>query len=314
LPAIQESLKTIIHQSRTFESRLFDPLDPALHWQKRLLNYLLVPAFILLVLQSSWSGSASGYLAYIALNFAVIVLAYLLNRRGSYLAGALTLCLLISASSFVLFFLRVVEHVPVPDLALMRIFPAILIAYLVLPLRWMLALALVNLTATLAIGIAAPGVYAYVFTVFAFTLIITGLMAVAAVSRNRYIMHIEQQTQELGESEARFRNLLEASFEIILVHKDSVILDTNAAVETLLGYKPAEVIGKSTLDFVEPTYHKRLIESYQSGSTEPIQVLLRHKNGSLLQADARRRDRRFCDARARGYRSPRRLPEHRRGE
>ncbi len=270
---------------------LIDPLDvvsdPAQRRQARLLNYLMIPILAALVFLSNWNGTISAYLLYVTFNLLVILAAYYLNRIGHYPIAAMMVCTLVALSAFISFELRATYQVASPEVGLMRVFPAILIAYLLLPLRRMLEFAAVNLFLIALIGITATVAYPLLFTTFYFTLITTALMAIAAVSRRHYVTQIEQQARELAESERRFHILLEASFEVIVVHKDGIIIDVNPAVQTLLGYLPNEVIGRSPLDFIEPTYRSMVRSNDETDTTEPYEVLLRHKNGTALHAEMR---------------------------
>ena len=288
---IQESLKGIALRTTPFWNALVDPpgmvIDPVRRRQARLLNYLLLPIFVMLIFLSSWSGPASGYFIYIGFNFVVIVASYILNRRGQYLAAAVTISVLVSASAYINFGIKAAYAAPVPEISLMRVMPAILIAYLLLPQRWVLSIAAANVLSILVIALFSRVAYVFLPVTFSFTLILTALVSIAAATRNRYVIQIEQQTRELSESEARFHSLLDATFETIVVHKDGQIIDVNPAVETLIGYKPEEIIGQDAFMFVEPPYHKLMLAHMAADSTEPYEVVLRHKNGTALHAEMR---------------------------
>ena len=291
MSVLSKSLKDFNQRTKPFWNKLVEPspvitrLD--LRRQSRLLNYMLIPVFATLIFLSSWSGPASGYALYVAFNFVAIVVIYVLNRRGLYLAAAATLCILVAASAYINFLIRTASAAPVPEISLMRVIPAIIIAYLLLPQRWVLSLALVNLISMVLIALVSPASYPFLPVTFWFTLIITALMFIAVVTRSRYITEIEQKTRELGESEARFHSLLDASFETIVVHKNGIIIDVNAAVETLVGYKPGEIIGLDAFTFVEPPYHRLMLMHMEANSSEPYEVVLRHKNGGALHAEMR---------------------------
>lgn len=68
---------------------------------------------------------------------------------------------------------------------------------------------------------------------------------------------VAQQTAELRESnrllidsEERFRSLSDASFEGILFSENGIVIDLNKALSQMTGYAPAEVIGRSVMDFL----------------------------------------------------------------
>ena len=287
----RQSLTGIFHYIDGVAQKLVDAplivIDLEQRRQVRLLNMLLIPILAMLLLMSSWSGTSDQFLVYVVTNMVVIGFIYLLNRSGRYLAAALTLTILVSASGFINFMLRNIYNAPTPEISLTRVVLAIIIAYLVLPLGWILALAGGSLLGMIVIMLISPTAYLFLPVTVYFTVITTALMTIAALSRRRQMEQIEQQARQLAESEARFRSLLEASFEAIVVLKDGAILDTNAAIETLLGYKPAEVVGSALLDFVEPTYHRHVVTSYEINDGEPFEALLRHKGGAALHVELR---------------------------
>jgi PAS domain S-box-containing protein len=262
-------------------------LDPALRRQSRLLNYLLLPIFASLVVLANWSGSSSGYLAYVLFNLAIVIAVYLLNHEGYYLAAASVVCVLVSGSAFLNFMLREQYQLITPEFALFRVMPAVLIAHLLLPLRGMLLVSVVNLLSVGIIGLVARGMYPFLFTVFFFTIITTALTAISAVWRKHSLDQIEQQANALRESEARFRSMLEASFETLMLYQDNRIIDINSAVEPLLGYTAQEMIGRSVIDFVEPPYEAQFQNGDPAQSSAPFHILLRRKNGSALRAEVR---------------------------
>ncbi len=72
---------------------------------------------------------------------------------------------------------------------------------------------------------------------------------------------IKRAGEALRESEERFRQLAEASFEGIAIHEGGVILDANAVLAGMFGYEREELIGKT---------HAELISTMREGdSTEP---------------------------------------------
>ncbi|HEV8549725.1 MAG TPA: PAS domain S-box protein, partial [Polyangiaceae bacterium] len=58
--------------------------------------------------------------------------------------------------------------------------------------------------------------------------------------------------QELSRVQERSQMLSEASFEGIVIHSDGVVLDVNQRLADMLGYEPAELIGRNLLDFSAP--------------------------------------------------------------
>ena len=291
MSVLQKSLKDFVQRANPFWKLLIEPpatiVEPEQRRQARLLNYLLIPVFFALIFLSSWSGSARDYGIYVVFNLICIGAIYVLNRRGHYLAAASAICILVSASAYINFVIRTISLAPIPEISFMRVMPAIVIAYLLLPQRWVLTLAAVNLITMVLIGLISRTAYPFLPVTLSFTVIITALMSIALITRSRHISEIERKTRELGESEARFRSLLDASFETIVVHRNGIIIDVNPSIETLLGYKPEEIIGKDAFTFVEPPYHKLMLLHMEANSSEPYEVVLRHRNGAALHAEMR---------------------------
>jgi two-component system cell cycle sensor histidine kinase/response regulator CckA len=57
----------------------------------------------------------------------------------------------------------------------------------------------------------------------------------------------------LRESEARFRDLADAAFDMTIFSRDGVIVDARGASERVLGRTAAELVGRSVFDFMAPS-------------------------------------------------------------
>ena len=99
-----------------------------------------------------------------------------------------------------------------------------------------------------------------------------------------YRKKIEQAIQE---SEERFKRFAEVSREGILIHREGVIIDANQSLLDMVGFKIEEVVGKTNLDFMTgesiAKVKKFRVEGYPGG---PYEVTLRHKDGTLIPAEA----------------------------
>ncbi len=88
--------------------------------------------------------------------------------------------------------------------------------------------------------------------------------------------------QKLKESEERFKTLSDLSFEGILIHDRGVILDVNASLEKISGFKREEMIGKNITELVLPkeTLEKvrKLIKENKMG---PFEIMGWKKNKVL---------------------------------
>ncbi|MEJ1487490.1 MAG: diguanylate cyclase [Candidatus Sedimenticola sp. (ex Thyasira tokunagai)] len=93
---------------------------------------------------------------------------------------------------------------------------------------------------------------------------------------------VEAQSSELGESEERYKRLAEATFECVVLHTGSIILDVNKAFEETLGYSAEEVKGKALLEFALPEHRGLLERALISEQSTPFQAAIAHKNGESV--------------------------------
>ena len=99
------------------------------------------------------------------------------------------------------------------------------------------------------------------------------------------VTRYKETERALEASEARFRVLTESSLDLIsVVDAEGVILYQSPALRSLLGYEPAETVGRNVSDLVhaddlEPMRAalRRIIEARQS--IEPMEFRMRHRDG-----------------------------------
>ncbi|GAB6286754.1 MAG: hypothetical protein STSR0009_29570 [Methanoregula sp.] len=65
----------------------------------------------------------------------------------------------------------------------------------------------------------------------------------------------------LRKSKEQYRSLLENVPELILVHRNGIILYTNPAAVKSLGYQPHEALHKKITDFIAPEFHERVADA-----------------------------------------------------
>lgn len=83
-----------------------------------------------------------------------------------------------------------------------------------------------------------------------------GEFSILSKELNRMAYQLEIRSIALKASEARFRQLAEASQEAIIFHDNGIIVDANSKVESLVGLTASNLIGKHLLDFVAPYHHE----------------------------------------------------------
>jgi PAS domain S-box-containing protein len=110
-------------------------------------------------------------------------------------------------------------------------------------------------------------------------------------------MRVQSRTEELARahraislSEANFRAIIETAPLGILVHQEDRMAYVNPALCAMLGYQPAALLGRPSLDLVDPEDHplvedriRRLMERRENLAVE---LRFLHANGSIVWVDA----------------------------
>lgn len=92
--------------------------------------------------------------------------------------------------------------------------------------------------------------------------------------------------EQLLESESRYKDLMEAAFEpIIITTSDAAILDCNIAFEKLMGYAIQEVKGHYMLEYVAPSQRPRVARFWFTRKQIPYDVQVIHKGGQVLEVE-----------------------------
>jgi len=97
---------------------------------------------------------------------------------------------------------------------------------------------------------------------------------------------IEAVDDELRQTEAYFRSLIENASDIItIMEADGSIRYESPSIETILGYKPEELIGRNAFEFVHPDDVVRIQKTFsgiliRTGHIESAEFRFRHKDGS----------------------------------
>lgn len=92
----------------------------------------------------------------------------------------------------------------------------------------------------------------------------------------------QHDTERLRLSEARYRNLMDASGEALMIQTlKGVILDVNPGFERLMGYTREETVGQRAVDWLHPPARELLLAHRDTSSDTPVQVEARHKDGTI---------------------------------
>jgi PAS domain S-box-containing protein len=98
--------------------------------------------------------------------------------------------------------------------------------------------------------------------------------------------------EALQQREARFRALIEHAHDIItILAEDGIIRYESPAIERVLGFSPAELVGKNGFDFVHPDDRPAVRQTFlqlvgRPGATVPTLFRFRHADGSWRWLEA----------------------------
>ena len=93
-------------------------------------------------------------------------------------------------------------------------------------------------------------------------------------------IRVRERTAELAQSETRFRRLSEATFEGIVVHEGTTILDSNEAFARMFGYQTGEQMPSQILDYIAPESHFVVLEKIAAGLETPYELTALKKDKS----------------------------------
>ncbi|MBE9142654.1 hybrid sensor histidine kinase/response regulator [Planktothrix mougeotii] len=85
--------------------------------------------------------------------------------------------------------------------------------------------------------------------------------------------------EELQESEARFRTLIETTFDGIIIHENGMILDANQGAAIMFDCCLENMIGSSFLDFVTPDSQTLILHNLQKNLEAPVEAVGLKKDG-----------------------------------
>jgi PAS domain S-box-containing protein len=78
-------------------------------------------------------------------------------------------------------------------------------------------------------------------------------------ARDELETQVQQRTQDLRESERRYRELVDSSRGLICTHDlEGTLLSVNPAAARLLGYTPAELVGRNLRELLDPVVRDQL--------------------------------------------------------
>ncbi|MDY0871695.1 putative bifunctional diguanylate cyclase/phosphodiesterase [Dongia rigui] len=108
---------------------------------------------------------------------------------------------------------------------------------------------------------------------------------------------LRESEARLRSSEGRFRQLADATFEGLIIHRDGIVLDANTAMAAITGWPQALLIGRSLYDLCPPATHDALrAELFEircgrgpEAGDAPVEFQLRHADGSTIPVEVHAR-------------------------
>ena len=111
-------------------------------------------------------------------------------------------------------------------------------------------------------GLDLPGVLPIVIVLVGVALLILFLGAIVTLVDVRFVLRRAEEAQ-------RLRQLADAAFEGLLIHRDGIILDVNTSLTTIVGLPREALIGGHVLDFVALSSHALIRERL---ATKPSRI------------------------------------------
>jgi len=96
---------------------------------------------------------------------------------------------------------------------------------------------------------------------------------------------VAERTMDLQQSEARFRQLAETTFEGIAITENGILYDCNTQLATIHGYELAEMIGRPILDFIAPESHELVVNRMRQGNEVTYECFGLRKDGSRFPTE-----------------------------
>lgn len=90
----------------------------------------------------------------------------------------------------------------------------------------------------------------------------------------------KQAEDALIESEEKYKQLSDATFEAIFLSKNGICTGQNKSAEKMFGYTAEEAIGRLGTDWIHPEYHSKVKQNIKSNNEKPYEVIAVRKDGS----------------------------------
>ncbi len=288
-------LNTLWHWLTEPVSGLVQPVDRR---NARLISALFLMSIVMLIvvriLRTALQVPESAFnINTFAVNILVMTLCYILSRTRYYRTGVIVGIAAVMSVIYIQAVYRAYTNpVHLTDSAVWAV-GMVLIGGLVVSWQIMLVLAAAFVVGLALFPIIVPGLTIYdVRFSLEFIIGMVALITVTAILRQRDLQRISQQTVDLKTSEARYRTLLNAGFEAVVIHDNGHILDVNDTVLHMTGYTSVDqIIGKMTIDLLTPDARPAIAKLYAERPPDNLvyQTVIQHKDGRRIDAEIRSR-------------------------
>ncbi len=160
----------------------------------------------------------------------------------------------------------------------------ILFANIFIPIRATCVLALLHLVGLLLIPRLVPGLVLLpdMLRPLGFLLLGSTLILLLRDQRDRFE---RAQRRELVDSEARYRTLLESTFEGVATVINGKVVEANSGLARLFGYAESEIVGLPFLTLLAELSRGAVEQQLENGSSEPCEAVAVRKDGSTFHIE-----------------------------
>ncbi len=116
-------------------------------------------------------------------------------------------------------------------------------------------------------------------------LLLTGVFAVYLALLARSSDEAQRLTQQIEQSEERYRGLADASFDGVATSENGIIVDASQAFADTFGYRVEELRGMPVTELVDPEYRSDVREKIASQYETPYESLCVRKDGTRFPVE-----------------------------
>ncbi len=242
-----------------------------------------------MILTSQWTWIDRAMVPALWCSAIMLVSAIALNRVGRFNLAALIMLTAIEIPIFVGAMVSFNSIFRSIDQVLIFVSAPILVACLIYSLPLAALFTAANLIAIVVVPMAVKHLaFTETYFVLFSTLMISAVGLFAAALQHRHWRKIEEQAEQIAESETRYRDLFDAASETIIVHDGSgKMLEANAAFERMFGFRFAERADDQLLSLLCPNDVARVRERLQQPTGEPFEVTCLRGDSTRLNTEFR---------------------------